>query len=50
MNGVWQRYDNMLYPNAEYLQKRMNQLKKNYWDISEAEKQAEILRKTLLEF
>lgn len=50
MNGVWQRYDNMLCPNAEYLQKRMIQLKTNYWDISEAEKQAEILRKTLLEF
>lgn len=50
MNGVWQKFNNELCPTAEYLQKRMIQLKTNYWNISEAEKQAEILRKTILEF
>lgn len=49
MEGVWQKYDN-LCPNAEYLQKRMIQLKTNYWDLEEAEKQAEILQKTIKEF
>jgi perosamine synthetase len=44
--GIWQRYEAGLCPVAEYLQKRMIQLKTNYWDIQEAEKQAEILYKT----
>lgn len=45
--GVWQIFDDKLCPSAEYLQKRMIQFKTNYWDLSEAEKQAEILQKTL---
>lgn len=50
MDGVWQKYNNGLCSNAEYLQKRMIQLKTNYWNIQEAEKQAEILRKTIKEY
>lgn len=46
-NGVWQKYDENLCPNAEYLQKRMIQLKTNYWDIEEAKRQAEVLKKTI---
>jgi perosamine synthetase len=49
-SGVWQKYDQGLCPNAEYLQARMIQLKTNYWKIEEAEKQAEILNNTLKEF
>jgi perosamine synthetase len=49
-SSIWQEYKPGLCPNAEYLQPRMIQLKTNYWDISEAERQAEILRNTLLEF
>lgn len=48
--GVWQRYDENCCPNAEYLQKRMIQLKTNYWDIEEAKKQADILKKTLCDY
>ncbi len=48
--GVWQTYNAELCPNAEYLQKRMIQLKTNYWDLDEARKQAEILDKTIREF
>lgn len=50
MPGVWQKYDEHCCPNAEYLQKRMIQLKTNYWDIEEAKKQAEILKKTIAEY
>jgi len=50
MKGVWQRYKPGLCPNAEYLQPRMIQLKTNYWNIFKAEKQAEILHKTIREF
>lgn len=50
MAGVWQKYNRDLCPNAEYLQKRMIQLKTNYWDFSEAEKQAEVLEKTIREY
>lgn len=50
MVGVWQKYDEKLCPVAEYLQPRMIQLKTNYWEISEAETQAEILNKTLKMF
>jgi perosamine synthetase len=50
MKGVWQKYSKPLCPNAEYLQKRMIQLKTNYWDSTEAEKQAEILKKTIQQF
>ena len=48
--GVWQKYDRDLCPNAEYLQKRMIQLKTNYWDLDEAREQARILRQTIQEF
>ena len=48
--GVWQNYEKGLCPHAEYLQSRMIQLKTNYWDITEAEKQAEILFKTIKMF
>lgn len=48
--GVWQKYDENCCPNAEYLQKRMIQLKTNYWNIEEAGKQAEILKKTIMEY
>jgi perosamine synthetase len=47
---IWQLYKNGLCPVAEYLQPRMKQFKTNYWDISEAEKQAEILNKTIKNF
>ena len=50
MKGVWQKYDSNCCPNAEYLQKRMIQLKTNYWDISEAKKQAIILQNTIQEY
>lgn len=48
--GVWQKYEKGLCPNAEYLQPRMIQLKTNYWDLSESEKQAEVLAKTIKDF
>jgi perosamine synthetase len=50
MPGVWQKFSPGLCPNAEYLQARMIQLKTNYWNFEEAEKQAEILSKTLIEY
>lgn len=50
MPGIWQSYAPGLCPNAEYLQARMIQLKTNYWNIEEAEKQATVLNKTLKEF
>ena len=48
--GVWQIYNERCCPNAEFLQKRMIQLKTNYWDLDEAKKQAEILRVTIEEY
>jgi len=48
--GIWQKYDNGLCPNAEYLQPRMIQIKTNYWDLEEAKIQAAILRRTVDEF
>ncbi|MCB0496666.1 MAG: DegT/DnrJ/EryC1/StrS family aminotransferase [Cyclobacteriaceae bacterium] len=48
--GIFQKYGKGLCPNAEYLQPRMIQLKTNYWDLSEAATQANILKKTLIEF
>ncbi len=50
MPGVWQRYIPGLCPVAEYLQPRMIQLKTNYWELAEAEVQAEILSKTIKMF
>ena len=48
--GVWQKYKKGLCPVAEYLQPRLIQMKTNYWDLAEARKQAEILKKTLRSF
>lgn len=48
--GIWQRYEKGLCPNAEYLQPRMIQLKTNYWNLDEAKQQAEILHKTINQF
>jgi perosamine synthetase len=48
--GVYQKYEKGLCPNSEFLQERMIQLKTNYWDLKEAKKQADILKKTLNEF
>lgn len=48
--GVWQKFDKDLCPHAEYLQKRLIQLKTNYWELEEARRQAEILRKTIEEY
>jgi perosamine synthetase len=45
-----QKYTRGLCVNAEYLQPRLIQLKTNYWDIGEAERQAEILRYTCEKF
>jgi perosamine synthetase len=44
------RYKQGLCPNAEYLQSRLFQFKTNYWNLDDAEKQAEILYTTLKEF
>jgi len=49
-DGVWQKYNESLCPVSEYLQPRMIQLKTNYWELREAEKQAEILVKTINQF
>lgn len=46
-DGVWQNFDDDLCPNANFLQKRIKAFKTNYWDLNEAEQQAEILQKTL---
>ena len=50
MHGVWQKYDVKCCPNAEYLQKRMIQLKTNYWNLDDAKRQATILKKTIAEY
>lgn len=50
MPGVWQQYNSHICPTAEFLQARMIQLKTNYWDFSEAERQAEVLVKTIREY
>lgn len=49
-SGVWQKYDENCCPNAEYLQKRMIQLKTNYWNLEEAKEQANILKKTIKDY
>ena len=48
--GIRQKYHGNLCPTAEYLQKRMLQFKTNYWEHGEAERQAEVLRKTIKDF
>lgn len=50
MKGVWQKYDKKLCPVSAYLQPRMIQMKTNYWDLAEAEAQAEVLSKTIKMF
>jgi len=50
MQGVWQKYQMGLCPNAEYLQPRMIQLKTKYWNLDEAKIQAGILEKTIEQF
>lgn len=50
MPGVWQKYEPGLCPNAEYLQPRMLQFKTDYWNVEEAMKQADILKKTVQNF
>lgn len=49
-DGIWQKFQNGLCPNAEYLQPRMIQFKTNYWDNVEVINQAKILKKTIQEF
>ena len=48
--GVWQKFNADLCPNSEYLQKRLIQLKTNYWNLEEAKQQADILKKTIAEY
>ena len=50
MDGVNQKHIKGLCPNAEFLQKRMICMKTNYWNLNEAIKQADVLRKTLNEY
>jgi perosamine synthetase len=50
MEGITQNYTKGLCPNAEFLQKRMICMKTNYWNLDDAKEQADILRKTLIEF
>lgn len=47
---IWQKYEKGLCPVAEFLQKRMIQFKTNYWNIEEAEQQANILYQTIQQF
>ncbi len=47
--GVWQEFTSGICPIAEYLQPRMVQLKTNYWNLTDAERQASILRQALKE-
>ena len=47
--GSYQDYGPGLCPNAEAIHDRLLQFKTNYWDWSDAEKQAAILQKTIAE-
>lgn len=47
---IWQSYQKGLCPAAEFLQPRMLQLKTNYWCTGEAERNAEILERTMREY
>jgi perosamine synthetase len=49
-DNIWQQYTPELCPRAEFLQPRLVQLKTNFGDLAAAEKQAEILRKTISMF
>ena len=44
------KYKTGLCPSAEKIARRLFQFKTNYWDIKQAESQAEVLRKTLQSF
>jgi len=48
--GVTQSYTPGLCPKAEYAQRRLVAMKTNYWDLSEAEAQCVLLRKTAQDF
>lgn len=48
--GTYQNFAAGLCPNAELVQKQMLQFKTSYWDWSAAERQAEILDRTIREF
>ena len=46
-DGIWQDFNDDICPNANFLQKRIKAFKTNYWNLDEAEKQADILNKAL---
>tara|TARA_B100001057_G_scaffold456381_1_gene503732 strand:- start:577 stop:1755 length:1179 start_codon:yes stop_codon:yes gene_type:complete len=46
-DGIWQDFNADICPNANFLQKRIKAFKTNYWNLEEAEKQADILNKAL---
>ncbi len=48
--GTYQTYAPGLCPNAEAVQPKLLQFKTNYWDWSEAERQADVLAKTIAHF
>jgi hypothetical protein len=48
--GRLPRYQRGLCPTWESIQPRVMMLKTNYWDTDEADRQAEILAKTLKKF
>jgi len=48
--GIWQTYTDGLCPVAEHLQPRMLQLKTNYYDLSAARRNADILARTIAQF
>jgi perosamine synthetase len=49
-HGTAQAYGPGLCPVAESLQPRLLQFKTNYWDASGAERQAEVLARTIAHF
>lgn len=48
--GGYQAYGPGLCPNAEAVQPKMLQFKTNYWDWADAERQADVLEKTIRQF
>lgn len=48
--GRYQNYAPGLCPNAEAVQPKLLQFKTNYWDWADAERQAEVLEKTIQQF
>lgn len=47
---IAENYNEVSCPNAEYVQSRIIALKTNYWNTEDAQDQADILKKTILEF